>query len=63
MTNNALACLMVWIGYLGVIFAPIFAMYGLDLGECVGLVVISLISIWLGKRLDRSWSAFKARSN
>ena len=54
---------MVWIGYLGVIFAPIFAMYGLDLGECVGLVVISLISIWLGKRLDRSWSAFKARSD
>ncbi len=63
MTDNALACLMVWIGYLGVIFAPIFALYGLDLGECVGLVVISLISIWLGKRLDRSWSAFKARSN
>ena len=63
MTNNGLACLIVWIGYLGVIFAPIFAMYGLDLGECVGLVVISLISIWLGKRLDRSWSAFKARSN
>jgi len=63
MTDNALACLMVWIGYLGVIFAPIFAMYGLDLGECVGLVVISVVSIWLGKRLDRSWSAFKARSN
>jgi len=63
MTDNALACLMVWIGYLGVIFAPIFALYGLDLGECVGLVVISVVSIWLGKRLDRSWSAFKARSN
>ena len=63
MTDNNLACLMVWIGYLGVIFAPIFAMYGLDLGECVGLVVISVGSIWLGKRLDRSWSAFKARSN
>ena len=63
MTDNNLACLMVWIGYLGVIFAPIFAMYGLDLGECVGLVVISLISIWLGKRLDQSWSAFKARSD
>ena len=63
MTDNNLACLMVWIGYLGVIFAPIFAMYGLDLVECVGLVLISLISIWLGKRLDRSWSAFKARSN
>lgn len=63
MTDNALACLMVWIGYLGVIFAPIFAMYGLDLGECVGLVVLSVVSIWLGKRLDRSWSAFKARSN
>ena len=63
MTDNALACLMVWIGYLGMIFAPIFALYGLDLGECVGLVVISVVSIWLGKRLDRSWSAFKARSN
>lgn len=63
MTDNGLACLMVWIGYLGVIFAPIFALYGLDLGECVGLVVISVVSIWLGKRLDRSWSAFKARSN
>ena len=63
MTNNGLACLIVWIGYLGVIFAPIFAMYGLDLGECVGLVLISVVSIWLGKRLDRSWSAFKARSN
>jgi len=63
MTDNALACLMVWIGYLGVIFAPIFAMYGLDLGECVGLVVISVVSIWLGKRLDRSVATFKARSN
>jgi hypothetical protein len=54
---------MVWIGYLGVIFAPIFALYSLDLGECVGLAVISLISIWLGKRLDRSVAAFKARTN
>ncbi len=63
MTDNNLACLMVWIGYLGVIFAPIFALYGLDLGECVGLAVISLISIWLGKRLDRSVAAFKARTN
>jgi len=63
MTNNGLACLIVWIGYLGVIFAPIFALYGLDLGECVGLVLISVVSIWVGKRLDRSWSAFKARSN
>lgn len=54
---------MVWIGYLGVIFAPIFAMYGLDLGECVGLVLISLVSIWVGKRLDRSVTAFKARTN
>jgi hypothetical protein len=54
MTDNNLACLIVWIGYLGVIFAPIFAMYGLDLGECVGLVVISVVSIWVGKRLDRA---------
>ncbi len=32
MTDNALACLMVWIGYLGVIFAPIFAVYVFDRG-------------------------------
>ena len=63
MTNNGLACLIVWIGYLGVIFAPIFAMYRLDLGECVGLVVISVVSIWVGKRLDRSVAAFKAKTN
>jgi hypothetical protein len=63
MTDNNLACLMVWIGYLGVIFAPIFALYGLDLGECVGLVLISLVFIWLGKRLDRSVAAFKAKTN
>jgi len=63
MTDNALACLMVWIGYLGMIFAPIFALYGLDLGECVGLVLLSLISVWLGKRLDRSVTAFKTKTN
>jgi len=63
MTDNAIACLMVWTGYFGVVFAIICVLCGTDFGFAFQMAVASVVSIWVGKRLDRSWSAFKARSN
>jgi hypothetical protein len=63
MTDNAIACLMVWTGYFGVVFAMISVPCGTDFGFAFQMAVASVVFIWLGKRLDRSVAAFKAKTN
>ncbi len=63
MTDNAIACLMVWTGYFGVVFAIICVLCGTDFGFAFQMAVASVVFIWLGKRLDRSVAAFKAKTN
>lgn len=63
MTDNAIACLMVWTGYFGVVFAMISVPCGTDFGFAFQMAVASVVFIWLGKRLDRSVATFKAKTN